>query len=250
MLRSIAFVRFVHVVPASAGRPAQWVRACRLARRAASWRREIHTDAARPKTYDGYLQAILDAGFDGVYLDWIEAYSDEDVLALAENQDLDPVEEMIWRVGDVASFGRAQDPDFIVIGQNAAELAAQDDYGEIVGAIAQEQVWFDGGADNDPPGDCPLPRLEADVDTAAYRDSLSSACRRQYDEYLDSTLHVSSEWYLRDLRLAQSKGLVIFTVDYALDADNIAWVYETSRGLGFTPFVGIRALDRFVTPVP
>ncbi len=199
---------------------------------------------------DGYLQAILDAVFDGVYLDWIEAYSDEDVIALAESQGLDPVEEMIGWVGDIADFGRARDPDFIVIGQNAAELAARDDYVDVVDAIAQEQVWFDGGADNQPPGDCPLPRSEADVDTAAYRDSLSTACRRQYDDYPESTLHMSSEEYLRDLRLAQSKGLVIFTVDYALESDNIAWVYETSRGLGFIPFVGNRALDRFVTPVP
>jgi endo-alpha-1,4-polygalactosaminidase (GH114 family) len=57
---------------------------------------------------DGYLQAILDAGFDGVYLDWIEAYSDEDVIALAKSQGLDPVEEMIWWVGDIAEFGRGQ----------------------------------------------------------------------------------------------------------------------------------------------
>lgn len=198
----------------------------------------------------GYLQTILDAGFDGVYLDWVEAYSDEDVIALAENQDLDPIEEMIWWVGDIAGFGRARDLDFIVIGQNAAELAVHDDYVEIVDAIAQEQVWFDGGADNDPPGDCPLPRSDSDVDTAAYRNSLSKACRRQYDQYPDSTLHMSSEEYLRYLRLAQRKGLVIFTVDYALDEDNIAWVCETSRGLGFTPFVGNRALDRFATPVP
>ncbi|MFQ5501671.1 MAG: hypothetical protein ACE5EQ_05145, partial [Phycisphaerae bacterium] len=74
------------------------------------------------------------------------------------------------------------------------------------------------------------------------------ACRRQYDQFPESTLHVSSEEYLRDLRLAQSKGLVIFTVDYTLDPDNVAWVYETSRGLGFIPFVGSRALDRFVIP--
>jgi cysteinyl-tRNA synthetase len=198
----------------------------------------------------GYLQAILDAGFDGVYLDWIEAYSDEGVIALAERQGLDPVEEMIWWVGDIAGFGRAQDPDFIVIGQNAAELAVHDDYVKIVDAIAQEQVWFDGGAENDPPGDCPLPRFEADVDTVAYRNSLSRDCRRQYDEYAESTLHMSSEEYLRDLKLAQRKGLVIFTVDYALNRDNIEWVYETSRALGFTPFVGSRALDRYVAPVP
>ncbi len=199
---------------------------------------------------DGYLQAIVDAGFDGVYLDWVEAYSDEDVIDMAESEDLDPVQEMIWWVGDIADYVRAQNPAFIVIGQNAAELAEYDEYVQIIDAIAQEQVWFDGGVDNDPPGDCPLPRTEADVDAAAYRDSLSAACRRQYDQYPESTLHVSSEWYLHFLTLAQGRGLIIFTVDYALDPENIAWVYETSRDLGFIPFVSNRALDGFVAPVP
>ena len=126
---------------------------------------------------DGYLQAILDAGFDGVYLDWVEAYSDENVIAIAERDGVDPIQEMIWWVGDIAEFTRAQRPGFIVIAQNAAELAAYDDYVAIIDAIAQEQVWFDGGADNEPPGDCPLPRTDAEVDTPAYRDSLSEVCR-------------------------------------------------------------------------
>ncbi len=197
----------------------------------------------------GYLQAILDAGFDGVYLDWVEAYSDENVIAIAEEDGVDPVQEMIWWVEDIAGFTRAQRPDFIVIGQNGAELAERDDYLAAIDAIAQEQVWFDGGADNDPPGDCPLPRTDAEVDTDAYRASLSEPCRRVYDEYPESTLHVSSEEYLRYLTLAQRKGVLIFTVDYALEPGNVAWVYETSRALGFVPFVSDRALDRYIEPV-
>jgi len=199
---------------------------------------------------DGYLQAILGAGFDGVYLDWVEAYSDEDVMAVAERDGVDPVEEMVRWVSDISEFARDRHPGFYVIGQNAAELAAFDDYVNAIDAIAQEQVWFDGGADNDPPGDCPLPRADSDVDSDAYRDSLPDACRRQYEDFPESTLHVSSEEYLDDLLRAQDKGLTIFTVDYALDPDNIAWVYEKSRSLGFIPFVGNRALDRFVEPIP
>jgi cysteinyl-tRNA synthetase len=198
----------------------------------------------------GYLQAILDAGFDGVYLDWVEAYSDENVIAVAERDGADPRQEMIWWVGDIADFARAQRPDFIVISQNAAELAEDDNYLAIIDAIAQEQVWFDGGADNNPPGDCPLPRTEAEVDTDAYRQSLSPPCLKQYDEYPDSTLHVSSEEYLRYLTLARDKGEIIFTVDYALKPDNVAWVYETSRALGFVPFASNRALDYYVEPMP
>jgi endo-alpha-1,4-polygalactosaminidase (GH114 family) len=157
---------------------------------------------------------------------------------------------MIRWVGDIAAFTRAQRPDFIVIAQNAAELAAYDDYLAVIDAIAQEQVWFDGGADNDPPGDCPLPRTEAEVDSDAYRQSLSAPCRQQYDDYPDSTLHVSSEEYLYYLTLARDKGEIIFTVDYALQPENVAWVYETSRALGFVPFASNRALDRCVEPVP
>jgi cysteinyl-tRNA synthetase len=198
----------------------------------------------------GYLKGILDVGFDGVYLDWVEAYSDENVVEIAEADGVDAVQEMIWWVGDIAEFGRARDPGFIVIAQNAAELTEFDEYVAVIDALAQEQVWFDGGADNDPPGDCPLPRTEADIDTPAYRQSLSPACRETYDDYPDSTLHVSSEEYLGYLRLAQSKGLIIFTVDYALQEENVTWVYRESRRLGFIPFVSNRALDRYVEPFP
>ena len=118
---------------------------------------------------DGMLAQVVEARFDGVYLDWVEAYSDEHVVALAEREDVDPVEEMVRWVGDIAAFGCAGRAGFPVIAQNAAELAERDDYLALIDAIAQEQVWFDGGVDNEPPGDCPLPRTEADVDSEAYR---------------------------------------------------------------------------------
>jgi uncharacterized protein (TIGR01370 family) len=197
---------------------------------------------------NGLLQGILDVGFDGIYLDWVEAYSDEDVAAKAQQENLDPVQEMIWFVGDIGDFGRAQNPDFLVIAQNAAELAERDDYVDIIDAIAQEQVWFDGGADNKPPGDCPLPATDADIETDDYVNSLSPECRRQHDEFPESTLHVSSEEYLQYLIMAQDKGLPIFTVDYALQKDNVQWVLQTSREHGFIPFVGSRALDGYVPP--
>lgn len=50
--------------------------------------------------------------------------------------------------------------------------------------------------------------------------------------------------------MARDKGEMIFTVDYALEPDNVAWVYETSRALGFVPFASSRALDRYVEPQP
>ncbi len=198
---------------------------------------------------DGYLQAILDAGFDGIYLDWVEAYSDENVIAAAEKDNLDPHEEMIWWVGDLAAFGRAQKPNFIVIGQNAAELAEFDEYLAIIDAIAQEQTWFDGSADNDPPGDCPLPRTDNDIETEEYEKSLSGKCRQMYEDFPESTLHVSSEEYIHFLTLAREEGERIFTIDYAMKPENVDWVYKTSRALGFVPFASERALDIYLDPV-
>ncbi|RME79507.1 MAG: hypothetical protein D6784_00620 [Chloroflexi bacterium] len=199
---------------------------------------------------DGYLAAIMEAGFDGVYLDWVEAYSDENVALAAEQAGIDPRQAMVEWVQAIAEFCRARRPGFVVVAQNAAELVKNDDYRQTIDGIAQEHVWFDGGANNHPPGDCPLPRTEAEVDTAAYRDSLSPECRRVYDEFPNSTLHASSEEYLAYLTFARYKGLPVFTVDYALKPENVAWVYQTSRQLGFIPFVGSRALDQYVAPYP
>jgi cysteinyl-tRNA synthetase len=190
----------------------------------------------------------VEAGFDGVYLDWVEAYSDEQVVAFAEDQGLDPEQEMVWWVEDIGNYSRSLKPGFLVVAQNAVELVERDDYVEAIDAIAQEQVWFDGAADDDPPGDCPLPRTEAEVETRSYEASLSRDCLRLYREYPDSTLHVSSEWYLSYLEKARAEGLTVFTVDYALEPDNVSWVYETSRSHGFVPFVSNRALDRFIEP--
>ncbi len=192
---------------------------------------------------------LIDVDLEDELVDVIaESSYDMAVIEIAERDGVDPAQEMIGWVEALGDYGRERNEDFIVIGQNAAELGAFDEYVAVVDAIAQEQIWFDGGAHNDPPGDCPLPRTEADIDTDAYRDSLSPECRRQLDEFPEGTLHVSSESYIEHLVLAQSRGLTIFTIDYALEPENIEWVYQTSRGLRFIPFVSNRNLDQFVDP--
>ncbi len=199
---------------------------------------------------DGLLSTILEVGFDGVYLDWVEAYSDENVVEVARQDDVDPVQEMIWFVADIHEFVKSRCAECVVVAQNAAELVENDEYVEVIDALAQEQVWFDGGADNEPEGDCPLPRTDDDIDSDAYYDSLPPICQDQFDEYSESTLHVSSEEYLHYLNIARQKGFPVFTVDYALEPENVAWVYQTSRNLGFIPFVSNRGLDMYLEPVP
>jgi len=193
----------------------------------------------------GYIEALKRAGFDGIYLDWVEAYSDENVINAAKRMNVDPRREMIRWVRDLAAQGRRGNSSFLVIAQNAAELADDPEYVKIIDAIAQEQIWFDGGAGNKPAGDCPLPERERDIETVRYVRSLSRPCRRQHDRYRESTLHMSSEAYISMLKKAQKKGLFIFTVDYTLKAKNIRSVYRKSRKLGFVSFVSGRALASF-----
>jgi cysteinyl-tRNA synthetase len=198
----------------------------------------------------GYLEAIVEAGFDGIYLDWVEACWEESVVALAAARGVDPVDEMVAWVADIAAFCRTLRDGFLVVPQNGAELAQREDYLAIIDGLAQEHVWFDGGEDNDPPGDCPLPGTPDDAIGDAYRLSLPPACRRAYDADPEATLHTSSQEYLDCLIPLHSAGLVILTVDYALDPDNVARAREMSAGLGFVPFVASRALDGYIEPAP
>ncbi len=198
----------------------------------------------------GMLDQIHAAGFDGVYLDWVEAYSDENVANAAIDEGVNPIYAMIEFVSLISAKLKSDCPDCVIIAQNAAELVEYPEYAATIDGLAQEQIWFDGGADNDPEGDCPLPRTDAEIDSETYYNSLSPECQRQFDEYPESTLHISSEELLFFVKIAQEKGIPIFTADYALQPENVAWIYKTSREHGFIPFVGNRGLDRFFESVP
>lgn len=72
--------------------------------------------------HDGLIAQIVTSGFDGVYLDWIEAYSDPGVAKVAAHDGIDATHAMVKFIADIAAFGRQLHPGFLVIGQNAIEL--------------------------------------------------------------------------------------------------------------------------------
>jgi cysteinyl-tRNA synthetase len=106
--------------------------------------------------HDGqsHVQATLDAGFDGIYLDWVEAFSDERVVArVQETFDLD--EDAAWDysaalmfdfIEKIRSYAAAENPDYLVVAQNAPDLYGYDSerYEALVDAIALEGIWYDG----------------------------------------------------------------------------------------------------------
>jgi len=167
----------------------------------------------------GYLRAVVEAGFDGMYLDWIEAYDDKNVCAQADKEDRDPEAEMVQWVRDLAERGRALAPRFIVVAQNAVELLEDGRYEALLDGVAQEAIWFDGSEDG----------------------------RREGDVHTDAEL---TDEYLSYLEPARARGLAVLTVDYARERGNVSEASLNARQRGFIPFVGGRGLASYEPPAP
>ena len=81
-----------------------------------------------------YLQKIIDAGFDGIYLDIIDGY--EFFEASVPNSD----ELMIDFVEVISNFTREQNSEFLIIPQNG-EAIVNSRYLDLVDGIAREEVY-------------------------------------------------------------------------------------------------------------
>jgi cysteinyl-tRNA synthetase len=164
---------------------------------------------------EGIVAELAEAGFDGIYLDWVEAYDDDGVAALAQNSDLDEAEEMLQFIEELGEAGDAVSADFLVVAQNAPYLIDTDPdwYIEVVDALAVEDTWFHG--DGDVPWDDPRAG-----DLHERHDGIFSTASRleQYDEYL-------------------SRNVPVFSVDYSLSEENTMQVYSDARQLGLRPLV-------------
>ncbi len=168
-------------------------------------------------------KAIAD-GFDGIYMDWVEAYDDEYVMARADSLGIDAADEMVAFIAMIRDTARNYDPDFLVVAQNAADLC--DDhpgYFSVIDGISQEDLSFYG---------------ESDVDwgNPAGGDQAQDPA---YKTYLVSKL---------DLYLAA--GLPVFTVDYCLIPANIDAAYAFSSGRGYIPFVTQTSLSQLPLYTP
>lgn len=89
-----------------------------------------------------YTDKLLDAGFDGAYLDIVDAYE------YYEEQGRDEAaQEMVDFIAAIRAQARARDADFYIFPQNAAELGQLEGYLDIVDGIGQEDIYY--GYDDD-----------------------------------------------------------------------------------------------------
>lgn len=153
---------------------------------------------------DSYLDKIMGAGFDGVYLDIIDGYS------YYEEQGRETAaREMADFVIRLADYARARRPGFLIFPQNAAELGAYfPDYLAAVDGLGQEDLYYgyDGDGEPTPPEDAV-----------------------ELERYLD--LYVAA-------------GKIVLLTAYTSDREQIDEQYRRAGAKGYTPFATVRDLDQ------
>jgi cysteinyl-tRNA synthetase len=179
-------------------------------------------DSDPARDYNSAIDEAIRDGFDGIYLDWVEAFEDDEVAAAARAAGLDPAAEMITFIQEMRDYANPRNPDFVIIQQNAASLIdGRPELVNVIDAISQEAIWYDG---------------EADVD---WEDPTG------YDWANDASL---VNYYLNHLDQYLSAGLPVFDCEYALDYANTA--YTSALHHGYVPYVTRRALSRLTTTPP
>lgn len=183
------------------------------------------------------VEETLKAGFDGIYMDWVEAFSDESVVKKARQEGVNTAREMFLFIERIRDYARAAsayaNPDYLVIAQNAPDLYEKDPqrYLSLIDAIACEAIWYDGDGGfedwNDPSG------------------------------YNVPTNQIYPGWTEELLEFLQpiKKHMPVFCAEYAQDLNgknSATQVYQTlAPQQGFIPYCTRRSLARLSkTPYP
>ena len=172
--------------------------------------------------YTSIIDEVIKDGFDGIYLDWVEAFSNKAVQTAASLAGKDPAVEMIRFIQEMRAYAIARNPNFVIVQQNAADLCEKHpELFDTIDAISQEAIWYDGEATDwwgDPKG----------------HDILNPAWL--------------SKWYVNLLNRYRAAGLPVFNCEYALS--NAGSAYTKSYLKGYVPCVTRRSLSRLTTTTP
>jgi cysteinyl-tRNA synthetase len=92
---------------------------------------------------ESYLDRIISAGFNGCYLDIIDAYEYyQETFPTAE-------QDMIDFVGNLSSYAKSVRNDFLVFVQNSEQLLANMNYLDSIDGIGREDVYYFDNSEND-----------------------------------------------------------------------------------------------------
>lgn len=153
-----------------------------------------------------YLDQIIAQGFDGAYLDVIDAF--EFWGPDGNNERPAAAQAMVDCVAALASYARAQKPGFLVFPQNGSQLGVVDpSYITTVDGIGAEDTW-----------------------------TVGNGFQRRYH-----TDHVTA-W----LDLFRDAGKPVLAIDYPTRTTRIDDFYALAEARGYVPYNALRNLDQYV----
>jgi len=154
-----------------------------------------------------YLDRIVNQGFDGVYLDRIDAYEYWGPGGESGLERETAERDMVELVKLIASHARTDRglPGFGVFPQNGEALAVHSDYLEVVTGIGREDTWYCGNT--------PQPS-EATAQAITYLDMFRQA------------------------------GKLVLVVDYVTQLSLIDDFYAKAQARGYVPYATVRGLDQ------
>ena len=173
---------------------------------------------------DSLLNLVLEDGFGGVYLDWVEAFDDVSVIAAAELAGIEPAGEMVAFITEMRDYATERHPNFLIVVQNGADLVVDHpEYLDVIDGLAQEDLSFYGEADTD------------------WDDAASGDIRQNpgYHEYLTGVLGRYVE-----------AGVPTFCVQYAQEQANVEQALRDAEQVGCVPYVTLTPLDRLTDTPP
>jgi cysteinyl-tRNA synthetase, unknown class len=150
---------------------------------------------------NSYLDRIIKAGFDGVYLDKVDEYVD------MAKQNPNARADMIAFVQALAARARVLKPGFLIVPQNAEELLTDRPYRAVIDGLGKEDLLFGEIKDQEP-------NTPQSISENVARLKLLTADRKPVFavEYLDDPKEIE-----RARKRLESYGFIPYFADRALD---------------------------------
>lgn len=175
----------------------------------------------------GYLNRIIDAGFDGVYLDIVDGFEYWGPLENGgTNEKRDSAKLMVDFVLTLAHHARMKrnQPDFLIIAQNGAGIIAEWTY-----------------------PDAPNPKAEALSQQARYFPAINGISSEDtffFGNKNQNNKYKPQKETLELLDQFRQAGKKAFAVDYVTKKNKVKKLYKVARKRGFVPYATVRDLDR------
>ena len=114
---------------------------------------------------DAYLDRLIAAGFDGVYLDIVDGFEFwQDPSRAPDDARRTAADEMIQLVTRIARYAWSKNPNFYIIPQNGEALLESEVYRAHISAIGMEDIFFTWSNDDRGGADDVEPNSASDID--------------------------------------------------------------------------------------